>query len=205
MYLLVLHAFAPIPPCSVVVRPNTPLCFCGCALLFYYKCSTTSLGRHHALLTLPDFWCFAKLLPYFSDFNNFQHASCPKGYKGSCDCARYSCSRPQQITLMSSPKILDFLARIQHQALDNSPLLLHYNSQAQDLRAWFWWVTFLLRMVLCWRIMDVDLHCQGPSLMGSASHRKISFCIAHPIILCFHPVFVLRTKHRSLIRRLKCS
>jgi len=45
MYLLVLHVFVPIPPCSVVVRPNTPLCFCGCALLFYYKCSTTSLGR----------------------------------------------------------------------------------------------------------------------------------------------------------------
>jgi hypothetical protein len=128
------------------------------ATLFLWLCSIILLqmfnhflreARHHALLTLPDFWCFAKLLRYFSDFNNFQHASCPKGYKGSCDCARYSCARPQRITLMSSPKILDFLARIQHQALDNSPLLLHYDSRAQDLRAWFWWVTFLLRMVLC--------------------------------------------------------
>jgi hypothetical protein len=41
-----------------------------------------------------------------------------------------------------------FEIRMQRQVQDDSALFLHYDSQAQDLRTWFWYVTYLRYFML---------------------------------------------------------
>jgi hypothetical protein len=44
-------------------------------------------------------------------------------------------------------KISQFLDRMRRQVQDDSALFLHYDSQVQDLRPWFWYVIFVILLV----------------------------------------------------------
>jgi len=98
--------------------------------------------------------------------------------------------------------ISHFLKRVERQEQDDSALFLHYDSQAQDLRPYFWYDIF----VILRRFMVFMCLCfEGPFSMDSVWYLKNFLSIEYLTPLGIRAACAPQVIRRSLTRSPRCS